>query len=88
MRKNVLKLPVSFAGSHPDQWWANFSSAKNLILQKTLSGIDKVLNFKDFSRPSRVTESKDFNFNTTTKNSRPFQDCTSHGLIIILQGRL
>lgn len=31
MRKNVLKLPVSFASSDPDQWWANFSLAKNLI---------------------------------------------------------
>ena len=60
MQKNVLKLPVSFASSDPDKWWANFSSAKNLILQKTLSGIDKVLNFKDFSRSNRVTESKDF----------------------------
>ena len=60
MQKNVFKLPVSFASSDPDKWWANFSSAKNLILQKTLSGIDKVLNFKDFSRPNRVTESKDF----------------------------
>ena len=60
MHKNVLKLPVSFAGSDPNQWWANFSLAKNLILQKTLSDIDKVLNFKDFSRPNRVTESKDF----------------------------
>ena len=86
MQKNVLKLPVSFASSDPDKWWANFSSAKNLILQKTLSGIDKVLNFKDFSRPNshRIQRL----FNTTTKNSRPFQDCTSHGLIIILQGRL
>ena len=31
MQKNVLKLPVSFASSDPDQWWANFSLAKNLI---------------------------------------------------------
>lgn len=31
MQKNVLKLTVSFASSGPDKWWANFSSAKNLI---------------------------------------------------------
>ena len=37
------------------QGLAKFSSAKinNLILQKKVSGIDKVLNFKDFLRPNK-----------------------------------
>ena len=47
---------------------AKFSSAKNLILQKIVSGIYNVVNFKDFSRPNReikyfsrtLTKFKDF----------------------------
>ena len=46
------------------------SKEKQLILQKIASGIDKVVNFKDFSRPNR--EIKYFNqlqqlFTTTSK---------------------
>ena len=44
------------------------SKKKQLILQKIVSGIDKVVNFKDFSRPNKeikyfsrtLTEFKDF----------------------------
>ena len=32
----------------------NFPQQNNLILQKKVSGIDKVVNFKDFSRPNKV----------------------------------
>ena len=50
------------------QGWANFSVAKNLILQKIVSGVDKVVNFEDFSIPNKeinyfsrtLTEFKDF----------------------------
>ena len=31
----------------------NFPRQNNLILQKKVSGIDKVLNFKDFLRPNK-----------------------------------
>ena len=31
----------------------NFPRQNNLILQKMVSGIDKVVNFKEFSRPSK-----------------------------------
>ena len=31
------------------QGWANFSVAKNLILQKIVSGVDKVVNFEEFN---------------------------------------
>ena len=41
--------------------------AKNLILQRIVSGIDKVIEFQGL-------------FKTTTKNSRPFQDRMNHGL--------
>ena len=32
---------------------SNFPRQNNLILQKKVSGIDKVLNFKDFLRPNK-----------------------------------
>ena len=32
----------------------NFPQQNNLILQKKVSGVDKVVNFKDFSRPNKV----------------------------------
>ena len=50
MHKNVFTLPVNFVGSYtqdePNLPWQN-----NLILQKKVSGLDKVVNFKDFFRP-------------------------------------
>ena len=52
MHKNVFTLPVSFTGSHTEDE-PNFPQRKKkkLILQKIVSGVDKVVNFKDFSRP-------------------------------------
>ena len=47
MHKNVFTLPVSFTGSYAlDE--PNFPWQNNLILQKKLFGVDKVVNFKDF----------------------------------------
>ena len=50
MNKNVFTLPVNFEGSYtqdePNLPWQN-----NLISQKNVSGLDKVVNFKDFLRP-------------------------------------
>ena len=45
-------LPVSFTGSYTkdDQ---NFPWQNNLIFQKKVSGRDKVVNFKDVSRPNK-----------------------------------
>ena len=72
MHKNVFMLPVSFTGSYTKDE-PNFPRQNNVILKKMLSGIDKVVNFKDSSRPSKeikcfsrtFTKLKDF-FNTTT----------------------
>ena len=68
MHKNVFTLPVNFIGSYtqdePNLPWQN-----NLILQKKVSGVDKVVNFKGFLRPNKKkskhfsrteTEFKDF----------------------------
>ena len=65
MHKNVLTLPVSFTGYYTEDE-PNFSQQNNLIIQKKVSGVDKVVNFKDFSRPDE--EIKHF------PNSRTFQD--------------
>ena len=43
-------LPVSFTGSYTEDE-PKFPQQKKLILQKIVSGVDKVVNFKDFSRP-------------------------------------
>ena len=52
MRKNIFMLPMMFI-----RGWAKFSLAKKkLILQKIVSGIDKVVNFKDFSRPNKESQ--------------------------------
>ena len=48
MHKNVFTIPVSFTGSYTEDE-LNFPRQNNLILQKKVSGIDKVVNFKDFS---------------------------------------
>ena len=48
----VFTLPMSFTGSYTEDE-LNFPWQNNLILQKKMSGIDKVGNFKDFSRPNK-----------------------------------
>ena len=50
MHKNAFMLPVSFTGSYTKDE-PKFPQRKKLILQKIVSGVDKVVNFKDFSRP-------------------------------------
>ena len=53
MHKNVLMLAVSFRGSYTKDE-PNFPQQNNVIfLKKMVSRIDKVVNFKDFSRPSK-----------------------------------
>ena len=60
MHKNAFTLPVSFTGPYTvdDPY---FPHQNNLILQKKVSGVDKVVNFKDFSTD-------------LIKKSRTFQD--------------
>ena len=50
MHKNVFTLNVSFTGSYNDDE-PNFPQQNNLTLQTKVTGVDKVVNFKDFSRP-------------------------------------
>ena len=57
MHKNVFILPVSFTGSYTGDE-PNVPRQNDLILQQKVSGVDKIVNFKDFSRTS--TEFKDF----------------------------
>ena len=54
MHKHGFKLPVGFTGSYTKDE-PNFPRQGNLILQKKVSGIhnDKVVNFKDLSRPNK-----------------------------------
>ena len=67
MHKNVFMLPMSFTGSYTKDE-PNFPQQNNVILKKMLSGIDKVVNFKDFPRRSKeikyfsrtLTKLKDF----------------------------
>ena len=49
MRKHVFTLPVSVTGSYTEGK-PNFPRQNNLVLSKKLSGVDKVVNFKDVSR--------------------------------------
>ena len=49
MYKNGFTLTVSFTDSYTEDE-PNFPLQNNLILQKKVSGVDKVVNFKDFSR--------------------------------------
>ena len=51
MCKNGFTLTVSFTGSYTEDE-PNFPLQNNLILQKKVSGADKMVNFKDFSRPT------------------------------------
>ena len=54
MHKNVFTLTVSFTGSTScTEDEPNFPWQNNLVLQKKVSGVDKVVNFKDFSRPDK-----------------------------------
>ena len=46
--QKCFTLPVSFTGSYTEDQ-PNFRRQNNLILQKKVSGVDKVVNFKDFS---------------------------------------
>ena len=63
----MFTLLVSFTGSYTKDK-PNFPRQNNLILQKKVSDVDKVVNFKDFSRPNKetkyflrtLTEFKDF----------------------------
>ena len=66
MHKNVFTFLVSFTGSYTEDE-PNFPRQNNLILQKKVSGADKVVNFKNFSRPNK--EIKYF-----SRTSRTFQD--------------
>ena len=70
MHKNVLTLPVSFTGYYTEDE-PNFPQQNNLIMQKKVSGVDKVVNFKDFSRPDMMKKSSTFRiqglFKTTSK---------------------
>ena len=74
---------MSFTGSCTEDE-PNFPRQNNLILQKKVSGLDKVVNFKDFSSPNEeikyfsrtLTEFKDFsgwlvNFKTFSRLYKP-----------------
>ena len=50
MHKNVFTLLLSFIGSYTKDE-LNFPRQNNPILQKKVSGVDKVGNFEDISRP-------------------------------------
>ena len=52
MHKNVFTLAQSFTGFYTEDE-PNFPRLNNLILQKKVSGVDKVVNFKDFLRPNK-----------------------------------
>ena len=52
MRKNVFTLPVSFTSSYTEDK-PNFPRQNNLLLQIKVSGVDKIVNFKDFLRPNK-----------------------------------
>ena len=52
MNKNVFILPVSFTGSYTKDE-PKFPRQNDVILQKMVTCLDKVVNFKDFSRPNK-----------------------------------
>ena len=52
MHKNVFTLPVSFTGSYT-KYEPNIPWQNNVILQKTVSGVDKIVNFNDCLRPNK-----------------------------------
>ena len=61
-----MRLPAIFSGSYTKDE-PNFPRQTNLILQKKDSGVDKVVNFKDFSRPNKGPKLNSRTFKTTTK---------------------
>ena len=64
-----MRLPASFPGSYT-QDEPNFPRQTNLILHKKDSGVDKVVNFKDFSRPNKEIKY----FTRTETKFKDFQD--------------
>ena len=48
MHKNVFTLPVGVTSSYTEGE-PDFPRQNNVVLSKKLSGVDKVVNFKDFS---------------------------------------
>ena len=85
MQKNFFTLSLSFTGSYTEEE-PNFPWQNDLILQKKVSGVGKVVNFKGFSRPNKKikyfsrteTEFKDFSrrlvkFKTFSKLYEPCQ---------------
>ena len=85
MQKNFFTLSLSFTGSYTEEE-PNFPWQNDLILQKKVSGVDRVVNFKGFSRPNKKikyfsrteTEFKDFSrrlvkFKTFSKLYEPCQ---------------
>ena len=70
MQKFFFTLSLSFTGSYTEDE-PNFPWQNNLILQKKVSGVDKVVNFKGFLRPNKKKEST---FQGPKPNSRTFQD--------------
>ena len=59
MHKNVFTLRVSFTGSYTENK-PNFPRQNDLILHKKVSGVYKVVNFKDFSRSNKAIHVKYF----------------------------
>ena len=51
MHKNVFMLPMCLTGSYTQRMSQIFLS--KIILLKKLSCVDKVANFRDFSRPNK-----------------------------------
>ena len=66
MHKNVFTLSVSFTSSYTKDE-PTFQRQKNVILQKIVSGVDKVVNFEDFSIPNKEINYFSRTFKTTTK---------------------
>ena len=67
-------LSVSFMGSYTEDEDKFSSAKKKLILQKIGSGVDKVVNFKDFSRPYKEIKSfsrRLLKFKTFSRLSEP-----------------
>ena len=55
MQNNSFTLSLSFTGSYTEEE-PNFPWKNDLILQKKVSGVDKVVNFKGFSRPNKKNQ--------------------------------
>ena len=69
MQNNSFTLSLSFTGSYTEEE-PNFPWKNDLILQKKVSGVDKVVNFKGFSRPNKKIKyfsRTETEFKTTSK---------------------